>query len=184
MAAPAPLTTGNTALVLIDFQQRLFAVMHEKDKLLRNVLKLVRGAVVLEIPVIVTEQYPRGLGPTLPEIRELLPDVRPIEKLCFSCCDEESFCRSLEALGRRQVLVAGIEAHICVHQTAMALSRAGYQVQVVGDAVASRDPENKLVSLYGLGAAGIGITSVEMALFELLRVALGDKFKRISEIVK
>ena len=184
MSVPASLTVENTILVLIDFQERLFPVMHEKEKLLRNVVKLARGAVVLEVPVVVTEQYPKGLGPTLPEIKAVLPDVRPIEKVCFSCCDEESFCRSLEAPGRRQVLVAGIEAHICVYQTAMALARAGYQVQVVGDAVSSREPENKLVSLFGLGAAGIGVTTVEMALFELLRVARGDKFKRISEIIK
>jgi nicotinamidase-related amidase len=184
MPVPAPLTIENTALVLIDFQERLFPVMHEKEKLLRSVLKLIRGAGVLELPVVLTEQYPKGLGPTLPEIKALLPDIRPVEKVCFSCCDDESFCRSLEALERRQMLLAGIEAHICVYQTAMALARAGYQVQVVSDAVSSRDPENKSVSLLTLGAAGIGITTVEMALFELLRVARGDKFKRISEIVK
>jgi nicotinamidase-related amidase len=184
MTVPPPLAAENTALVLIDFQERLFPVMHEKEKLLRSVLRLVRGAGVLEIPVVLTEQYPRGLGPTLPEIRALLPDIRPVEKLCFSCCDEESFCRSLETSGRRQVLVAGIEAHICVYQTAMALARAGYQVQVVADGVSSRDPENKMVSLFSLGAAGVGVTTVEMALFELLGKAGGDKFKRISEIVK
>lgn len=184
MAVPPPLTVENTTLVMIDFQERLFPVMHEKEKLLRNVVKLARGAVVLEVPVIVTEQYPKGLGPTLPEIKEVLPGIRPIEKACFSCCDEESFDKSLEALGHRQVLVAGIEAHICVYQTAMALLRAGYQVQVVGDTVSSRDPENKMVSLSSLGAAGVAITTVEMALFELLRVGRGDKFKQISEIVK
>jgi nicotinamidase-related amidase len=184
VSVPAPLTVENSALVLIDFQERLFPVMHEKEKLLRSVLRLIQGAGVLELPVVLTEQYPKGLGPTLPEIKALLPDVRPVEKVCFSCCDEESFCRSLEALRRRQVLLAGIEAHICVYQTTMALSRAGYQVQVVSDAVSSRDPESKLASLFAMGAAGAGITTVEMALFELLRVARGDKFKRISEIVK
>jgi len=184
MSIPPPLTVENTVLVLIDFQARLFPVMHEKEKLLRNVLKIARGAVVLEVPVIITEQYPKGLGPTLTEIKAVLPGIKPVEKVCFSCCDEESFCRSLEAPGRRQVLLAGIEAHICVYQTAMALARAGYQVQVVGDAVSSREPENKMVSLFTMGAAGIGVTTVEMALFELLRVARGDKFKRISEIVK
>jgi nicotinamidase-related amidase len=184
MPVPPPLTVENTVLVLIDFQERLFPVMHEKEKLLRNVVKLARGAAVLEVPVIITEQYPKGLGTTLPQIKEVLPGIQPVEKVCFSCCDEESFCRSLEALGRRQVLLAGIEAHICVYQTAIGLARAGHQVQVVEDAVSSRDPENKMVSLFAVGAAGIGVTSVEMALFELLRVAKGDKFKRISEIIK
>jgi len=184
MSTPAMLTTDNTVLVVIDFQERLFPVMHEKEKLLRNVLKLIKGAKVLEIPILLTEQYPKGLGPTIPEIKELLPDIKPIEKVCFNCCDEEAFCRSLESLKRQQVLIAGIEAHICVYQTAMALSRSGYEVQVVGDCISSREPENKLVSLFKMGAAGISPTTTEMALFELLKVARGDKFKQISSIVK
>jgi nicotinamidase-related amidase len=184
MAVRPALTTENTVLVLIDFQERLFPAMYEKEKLLRDVLKLVRRALVLELPVILTEQYPRGLGPTLPEIRELLPDVRPVAKTSFSCCDEESFRNALTASGRKQVLLAGIEAHICVYQTAMTLARAGYQTQVVADGVSSRDPGNRTVSLFRLGAAGIDATTVEMALFELLGQAGGEQFKRISEIVK
>jgi len=184
MNVPAPLTTANTVLVVIDFQERLFPAMHAKEKLLQNVVKLIKGAKVLEIPVILTEQYPKGLGPTIPEIKELLPDVKPVEKVCFSCCDNEAFCKALEALKRRQVLIAGIEAHICVYQTAMALARAGYEVQVVSDGVSSREPENKSAALHKMGAAGISPTTAEMALFELLRVAQGDKFKQISSIVK
>ena len=184
MKAPELLTTDSTALLVIDIQERLFPVMHDKEKLLRNVVKLIKGARVLEIPILLTEQYPKGLGPTLPEIKELLPDVKPIEKVSFNCCDEEAFCKALEALKRKQVLIAGIEAHICVYQTAMALARAGYEVQVVGDCVASREPENKLVALFKMGAAGVSPTTTEMALFELLKVAKGDKFKQISKIVK
>jgi nicotinamidase-related amidase len=178
------LNTDTATLVLIDFQERLFPVMHDKDRLLRNALKLIQGAQVLGIPIVLTEQYPKGLGPTIPEIKGLLPDIRPIEKVCFNCCDDESFCKALESLKRRQVLIAGIEAHICIYQTAVALSRSGYQVQVVGDCVSSRDPENKLVSLFKMGAAGISPTTMEMALFELLKVARGDKFRQISNIVK
>ena len=159
-------------------------MLHEKEKLLRNVIKLIRGAQALEIPILLTEQHPRGLGPTIPEIKSLIPDVKPIEKVCFSCCDEESFSKTLKSLKRKQVLIAGIEAHICVYQTAMELGRAGYQVQVVGDCVASRDPENKLVALFKMGAAGISPTTMETAFFELLKVAKGDKFKQISNIVK
>jgi len=184
MNAPSALNTANTVLLLIDFQERLFPVMHDKEKLLRNIVKLVKGARVLEIPIILTEQYPKGLGSTIPEIKELIPDVKPVEKVCFSCCDEASFGEALGALKRRQVLIAGIEAHICVYQTAMSLARAGYEVQVVGDGVSSRDPENKLVALFKMGAAGISPTTTEMALFELLKVAKGDKFKQISSIVK
>jgi nicotinamidase-related amidase len=184
MNVPAPLTTDNTVLVAIDFQERLFPVMHAKEKLLQNVVKLIKGAKALEIPVLLTEQYPKGLGPTIPEIKELLPDVKPIEKVCFSCCDNEAFGKSLEALKRKQVLIIGIEAHICVYQTAMALARQGYQVQVVSDCVSSREPENKTVALFKMGAAGISPSTTEMALFELLKAAGGDKFKQISNIVK
>jgi nicotinamidase-related amidase len=184
MNLPAALDTGNTVLLLIDFQERLFPVMHDKEKLLRNVLKLIKGIQVLAVPIILTEQYPKGLGPTIPEIKALIPGVKPIEKICFSCSDEPSFGEALGALKRRQVLIAGIEAHVCVYQTAMALARAGYEVQVVGDGVASRDPENKLVALFKMGAAGVSPTTTEMALFELLKAASGDKFKQISAIVK
>ena len=184
MNMPSALNVENTVLLLIDFQERLFPVMHEKEKLLGNVLKLIKGAQVLEVPMILTEQYPKGLGPTIPEIKELIPGVKPVEKVCFSCSDEPAFGEALGSLKRKQILIAGIEAHICVYQTAMALAQAGYEVQVVGDGVGSRNPENKLVSLFKLGAAGISLTTTEMALFELLKVAKDDKFKQISAIVK
>ena len=184
MTVPGLLNSENTVLVAIDFQERLFPVMHDKENLLRQVVKLIQGVKVLEIPVILTEQYPRGLGPTLPEIAGLLPDVKPIEKNCFSCCDAESFNNSLESIDRKHVLICGIEAHICVYQTTVALSQAGYEVQVVADCVSSRDPENKMVSLFKMGSTGISPTTMETALFELLKVASGDKFKQISNIVK
>jgi nicotinamidase-related amidase len=184
MNLPGALNTGSTVLLLIDLQEKLFAVMHEKEKLLRNVVKLIQGSKALGIPIILTEQYPKGLGPTLPEIKKLIPEIKPVEKVCFDCTDETSFNKALESKKRKQVLIAGIEAHICVYQTAMALARAGYQVEVVGDCVASRDPENKLAALLKMGAGGVSPTTTEMALFELLKVAEGDKFKQISNIVK
>ena len=184
MSIPNMLTVDNSVMVAIDFQERLFPVMHDKEKLLKNVLKLIKGAQALQVPVIITEQYPKGLGPTLPEIKELIPDMQPIEKTCFSCCDEGNFTNALEATKRKQVLICGIEAHICVYQTAMALLRAGYEVQVVTDCISSRDPENKIVSLFKMGSAGASPTTVETALFELLKVGRGDTFKEISNIVK
>jgi nicotinamidase-related amidase len=184
MNIPAFLEAEKTTLIIIDMQERLFPVMHEKEKLLRSVMKLIRGAQVLEIPILFTEQYPKGLGPTLPEIKELVPDFRSVEKVSFNCCDEEVFCQALEALKRKQVLIAGIEAHICVYQTAVALARTGYEVEVVSDCIASRELENKMVALFKMGVEGIKPTTMEMALFELLRVAQGDKFKQISNIVK
>jgi nicotinamidase-related amidase len=184
MNNPAFLDIDKTALLVIDMQEKLFSVMHEKEKLLRSIVKLIRGAQVLEIPVLFTEQYPKGLGPTLPEIRELVPDFKSVQKVSFNCCDEAAFCRELEALKRKQLLIAGIEAHICVYQTTMALARTGYEVQVVSDGVASREAENRTVALFKMWAAGISPTTVEMALFELLKMAKGDKFKAISAIVK
>jgi nicotinamidase-related amidase len=181
---PTTFTTANTVLLLIDFQERLFPVMHDKEKLLNNVVKLVKGALALELPIIVTEQYSKGLGPTIPEIKGLIPDFQAVEKVCFSCCDEPAFMERLGGLKRKQVLVAGIEAHICTYQTAVALARAGYQVEVVSDGMASREAENKAAALVKLGMMGILPTSTEMALFELLKIAKGDKFKQISAIVK
>jgi nicotinamidase-related amidase len=162
----------------------MFRVMHDKERLLQNLLKLIKGIRVLDIPVILTEQYPAGLGPTLPEISQLLPGIQPIEKLSFSCCGEERFGRELEQSHRQQVLIAGIEAHVCVYQTAMDLLRMGYEVHVVADGVSSRDAANKEVCLKQMNSAGINLTTVEMALFEVLKVAKGDRFKQISNIVK
>jgi nicotinamidase-related amidase len=179
-----PLNAESTVLVLIDFQERLFPAIYGKEKLLDSVLKLVKGMQVLEVPIIITEQYPKGLGPTIPEIKALLPDARPVEKVCFSCCDEPAFMERLGALKRKQVVIAGIEAHICVYQTALSLARAGYEVQTAGDGIGSRDPENKAAALNKMGWAGLSATTTEMALFELLKVAKGDKFKAISAIVK
>jgi len=184
MSIPTLLTTDNTVLVAIDIQDRMVRVMHNKERLVQNLLKLIRGLQVLDIPVILTEQYPAGLGPTLPEITQLLSAIKPIEKLCFSCCGEERFQQELELLNRKQVLIAGIEAHVCVYQTAMDLLKLGYEVQVVVDCIASREVENKEVSLTKISNAGISLTTTEMALFELLKVAKGEKFKQISNIVK
>ena len=181
---PRTLNAQSTALLLIDFQEKLFPVMHDKDKLLRNVVKLVQGAKVLEIPIVLTEQYPKGLGPTIPEIKSLIPDIKPVEKVCFNCCDEDLFCSALDGLKSKQVLIAGIEAHICVYQTAIALVGTGYEVQVVGDCVASREPENKVTAVSRMVGEGVGLTTMEMALFELLKEAKGEKFKQISNIVK
>jgi nicotinamidase-related amidase len=184
MNVPRALDVADTTLLLIDFQERLFPVMHDKEKLLKNVIKLIKGTGVLDIPIILTEQYPRGLGPSILEIKELIPNVKPVEKVCFNCTDEAAFNQALKSLKRKQILIAGIEAHICVYQTAMALAREGYEVQAVSDCVDSRDPENKAAALLKLGLAGISPTTAEMALFELLKVAQGDKFKQIRSIVK
>ena len=127
---------------------------------------------------------PRGLGPTLPEIMELLPGVKAIPKMSFSCCDEKAYTDAVSSLGKKQILIAGIESHICVYQTTAALLGMGYEVQIVADAVASRIPGNKKLAIKKMERLGALITSVEMALFELLKTAAHEKFRKIVKIIK
>jgi nicotinamidase-related amidase len=178
------ITTENTALVLIDVQEKLLRVMHNQSDLLENIKKMVKGARILGLPVLWTEQNPAGLGPTVPEIAELLPDKIPVSKFSFSCCGSEPFMEDLKAIDRKSILVAGIEAHVCVYQTVVDLINLQFDVEVVADAVASRSPENRFIGLKKSKAAGADITSVETALFELLKEAKGDRFKEISKLVK
>ncbi|VTR67410.1 Isochorismatase hydrolase [Desulfosarcina cetonica] len=173
-----------TVLLLIDIQGKLAQLMHAKARLFDNLQKLVRGIRVLDIPVLWVEQNPAGLGPTIDEVATLLPDLEPIPKMSFSACGNENFVAALKDAARHQVLVAGIETHICVYQTAVDLIEMGYEAHVVADAVSSRTPENKNIGLEKMKAAGALPTSVETALFELLGVAQGEAFKAISKIVK
>jgi nicotinamidase-related amidase len=146
---------------------------------------MIKGAKVLELPILVTEQVPEKLGPTRPEIAELLAGVaEPIRKVSFSCCGNGPFMEQFKSLDRRQVLLTGIETHICVYQTAVDLLGFGYEVQVVVDAVSSRAAENRQVGIRRMKSAGAILTSTEMALFELLRLAEGPQFKEITKIVK
>ena len=178
------LNIDKTALVIIDVQEKLSRVMHEKEKLFENLQKLVKGAKLLNIPIIITEQNPNGLGPTVSEIAPLLTDIKPVTKFSFSCCGEEPFLRQLEMLNRKQVLLAGIETHVCVYQTAVDLIEAGYEVHTVVDCVSSRTLENKNLALDKMKSEGANLTSVEIALFELLKTAANPKFKELSKIVK
>lgn len=178
------LTTDNSGLVLIDIQGKLAQAMHNKEALFDNIIRLVKGAEVLELPILWTEQYPAGLGPTIPQIKELLPNQSPVSKLSFSCCGEEQFLNALKALDRKNMVVTGIETHVCVYQTVADLVDLGYDVQVVVDAVASRTADNKTIGLEKCKQAGAGLTSTEAVLFELLKIAGGEKFKQIIKIVK
>jgi nicotinamidase-related amidase len=178
------LTTDNTALIIIDVQEKLFKVMLHKEALAENLQKIIKGAQVLEIPLLVTEQNPIALGPTIPELKNFLPNIQPISKLSFSCCGEQKFLNKLSALNCKKLLLAGIEAHICVYQTALELLEKGYDVQVLADCVSSRTEENKKLGLERIKEAGGSVTSVEIALFELMRIAEGGTFKEISKIVK
>ncbi len=178
------LTIEDAVVVLVDFQEKLFQVIHDKEALLQNAVKLVKGAKILGVPILWTEQNPDGLGPTIPEIKELLADLSPIPKLSFSCFGEERFQEAFDTIDRDEVLLAGIEAHVCVYQTARDLLEEGVEVHIVADAVSSRTPENKAVGLQRSEAYGATITSVETALFELLEVAEGEHFKELLKLLK
>jgi nicotinamidase-related amidase len=178
------LEIDNTALIIVDIQGNLALAMHQKELLFQNVRKLIKGVHALGIPILVTEQNPGKLGPTIPEIADLLSGTRPIPKMCFSCCQDERFLQELKAMGRRQILIAGIETHICIYQTTIDLINLGYEVQVVTDGVSSRTMEDKQIGLNKMKDAGAGLTSVETALFEMLKTADRKEFKEILNIVK
>ena len=170
-------------LIVVDVQEKLFRTIHEADAMVDKVCRLVRGCGVLGVPVRHTEQNPSGLGPTVPEVAVLIRDD-PIVKFSFSCYREPTFMQTVSTFERKQILLVGIEAHVCVYQTAADLAIAGYEVQVVTDAVSSRNPADKAVGLAKMTATGCQLTSVETALFEMLKVASGRQFKEILQIVK
>jgi nicotinamidase-related amidase len=174
----------NVALLIVDIQGKLAHSMHGKELLFKNVQKIIKGIQVLGIPILWTEQNPQGLGSTISEIADILSSIQPISKMSFSCCQNARFMQALKALNRKQVLIAGIEAHICVYQTAVDLVDLGYEVQVLTDAVSSRNMENKEIGLQKMRDSGVSPTSVETALFELLKVAEGEQFRDILKIVK
>ena len=175
----------NTALVIIDVQQKLMPVIDGAESVLRNIERLVRGVHILGIPVIITEQYVKGLGPTVETIRQALEEsYRPIEKDCFSAHGCATFSLQLEQMNRRQVVIAGVETHVCVYQTVMDLLAAGLEVTIAADAVSSRTPENRDIALRRMISEGAKLSSTEMLLFELVGVSGTDEFRSISRLIK
>jgi nicotinamidase-related amidase len=178
------LETDNSVLLVIDVQGKLSRMVHQEEKVIDNIQRLIKGMKIFDIPIIVTEQYPEGLGTTISEIAGLLPDTKRLPKISFSCCGDSNILQELKALDRKQVLVSGIESHVCVYQTVVDLVKFGYLVYVVTDAVSSRTAENRRIAFYLMDKAGATLTSTETVLFELLKIARGDKFKAINRIVK
>ncbi|MEI6756795.1 MAG: hydrolase [Chlorobium sp.] len=178
------ITSKETLLLIIDVQGRLAQSVFQASAVETNISKLLRACQILDVPVLVTEQYPKGLGGTVESLRELLPGNVPVEKISFSCCGTPDFMKRLRSFSRNDILVAGMEAHVCVYQTAVELVEFGYNVHLVTDAVSSRSEENKLLGIRCIEKAGASLTSTEMAIFELLRVAEGERFKAISKIIK
>ena len=172
-----------TALIVLDMQEKLIRAMAEKEQLIINMQKVIKGAKILGVPILFTEQYRRGLGPTIPEIAELLTEIKPLDKMAFGC-SEPLFQEGVRSLKKEQLLLCGIESHVCIYQTAADLISMGYQVEVLADCVSSRSKENKHIALDKIRGIGARITIVEMILFELLRTAESKCFKDISQIVK
>jgi nicotinamidase-related amidase len=174
------LDAGRAALVVIDVQEGFRKAVPDFDRVARATATLIQGADAIGIPVVVTEQYPTGLGETAPEVSEHLPEgTERLEKVCFSATDADGF----DLGGRGQALVCGVETHVCVNQTTLDLLEAGVEVQVAEDAVGSRTEENKRIGLHKMEAAGAVLTSVETALFELLGRAGTDEFKRVQKLI-
>ena len=179
------LDRNEAVLVVVDVQEKLCRAMDEKvlERLTGNIGVLQEAAREMGIPVVATEQYVKGLGETLPAIKEKLAESA-LEKMTFSCCGDNAFLDKIRELKRPQIIVTGMETHVCVLQTVLELLDAGYTVHLVRDAVMSRRKDNWFVGMETAAAAGAVITSTEAALFQLLRVAGTDEFKRLSKLVR
>lgn len=177
----AKLDRERAALVVVDIQEAFRKALADFDNVARNAAVLVAGAAELGIPIVVTEQYPKGLGSTVPEVAERLPEgVEPVEKVRFSAAEADGFGLG----GRDQALVCGIETHVCVNQTVLDLLGGGVETHVVADAVGSRTEANRELGLHKMERAGATLTSVETALFELLGGSDAPEFKQVQALVK
>ncbi len=178
------LNKNSAVLVIVDVQGKLATLMHEKDAFFDKVVKTIKCCQAMDIPIIWNEQLPDKLGATIDEIKEVLTDKNPLEKDTFSCCGNPDFMSKLKETGKDQVILVGMETHVCVYQTAVDLLNKDFDVHLVADAVSSRSLENKHIALGTMQKNGVNITSLEMAVFEMLQVAKGDEFKQVIKIIK
>ncbi|RMG73729.1 MAG: hydrolase [Nitrospirae bacterium] len=177
-------SADDALLLIIDIQERLAAVMDERETVLKNTTHLIELSKLFNIPVIITEQYPKGLGPTVSELRDALGDYQPIEKVTFSCCGAQGFMDAIRETGRKKVLVTGMETHICVLQTCLDLLEQSLEVWLIADALTSRRDYDKALSLELLRQAGCMVTTTEAVLFQVLKRAGTEEFKIISRRIK
>ena len=179
------LDLGSTALAVIDMQESFRQHIADFTELAVRVARVAHAAQLLGVPVFVTEQYPKGLGHTAAEIRAVLPvALEPIEKTAFSSCGAQQFAAELERIGARQVIVCGIEAHVCVNQTTHDLLARGYQVHLLTECINSRSAHNRETGLAKMRQSGALPTSIEMSLFELMRDAAHEQFKAVQKLIK
>jgi nicotinamidase-related amidase len=170
--------------LIVDIQERLYPHIAENEVFLANTIKLIQGLKILNVPIIVTEQYRKGIGPTLPQIQQQFDNFEYIEKMAFSCCDEPEFKIQLDQAEKISVIIAGMESHICVLQTCLDLLAEGYQPIVIEDCVSSRNLNDKATAIMRMQQEGVIISSTESILFELTRVSGTETFKAISKLVK
>jgi len=178
------LNTKEAVLVMVDFQSRLVDIVDRSEHVIPNVTRIFKGCQALDIPVLATVQVPEKLGPMPPELTDMLGDITPIPKAVFSALREPAFLTALRQSGRTQVILVGVEAHVCILQTGLDLLDAGYNLHVLRDGVFSRTAENHQVGIERLHDAGATISSVETALFELIRTSKHPEFRTISKLVK
>jgi nicotinamidase-related amidase len=178
------LERNDALLVLVDVQERLLPVIDGRDRILENMIRLVQACRILGVPALMTEQYVKGLGPTVPSLRGALDEEPPVEKLTFSAVGEPAFVERLRTLSRRHVILAGIEAHVCVYQTARDLLRDDYTVTLVADAVSSRTAANRELAVQRMVQEGVQLSSTEMVVFELMGRAGSDEFREVAKLVK
>lgn len=176
----------NAVLLIVDIQDRLAAAMKDKvrEDVIKNCLHLIELSKMMNIPVVLTEQYPKGLGQTVNEIKEALTEYKPIEKIAFNCCYEQNFIDEIKRLNKKTILLTGMETHICVLQTCIGLLQEWFYVHVVSDAVCSRAKENWKTGIEFMRDSGAVITCTETVLFQILKVAGTDEFKAISKRIR
>jgi nicotinamidase-related amidase len=178
------LITEKTCLLIIDVQERILPVIKDHQSITENILKLIKGFKIMGLPIYLTEQYPKGLGPTIDLITKELDDLNPIEKMSFSCSGANKLFTVLKNKKLLQIVVAGIEAHVCVQQTVLDLLANDFQVNVAADAISSRREKDYLLATDRMQIYGAEVSSTESVLFELLNVCGTEEFRAISKIVK
>lgn len=183
MKATGLIKKETTALLVIDVQEKLMPVVQDGEQIFANVNRLMKGMSIFNIPVIITEQYPKGLGNTCAEV-EIPQDVQTIEKICFSCMQSDEVLAQLKERNITSLILSGVESHICVLKTALEALDKNFEVHIVADAVSSRTTANKQLALERMRQSGAFIVSTEMILFQLIDEAGTDAFKTISRLIK
>ena len=174
----------DTGLVIVDVQDKLMPVIERREEITKNIIMLVHLARLFNLPILLTEQHSKWLGSTLQEIREVLPEYSPVEKIDFNCCAVDLFNRNLERMGLKNIILAGVESHICIMQTCIGLLAKGYQIHIPQDAVGSRKEENRQVGLELMRGVGAVITSTETVIYQILKRGNTKEFREMLKLVK